>query len=199
MSIASARARALGLLMATVLSFIASSSFASPSEIILLRHAEKPDKGSNLSDRGWQRAAALPQIFLNRPELKRLGPPAALYAMAPDQDNGLRPMQTMKYVAQTFNLPLLTPATRYQTQALVDEILGRRDLDGKQVVVCWEHHQLSDIAAELGLSPVPKYPSDRFDRIWMVDFDTNGNVTSFRDLPQGLLDGDEPVSAAAAQ
>lgn len=37
------------------------------------------------------------------------------------------------------------------------------------VLVCWEHHELTDIAEAIGVENAPEYPDDRFDIIWTVE------------------------------
>ena len=78
--------RTAGFLIAIgVCTFAASFADAKPAKILLLRHAEKPDYGDDLSSRGWERARALPDLFKSRSEFSSLGAPAALYAMTPNQ------------------------------------------------------------------------------------------------------------------
>jgi hypothetical protein len=170
-----------------------ANAFSMPAQVIMIRHAEKPsDGGKGLSDLGWQRARALPSMFNDRAEFKVFGSPAALYAMKPGKgSHSVRPMQTLQFVSEAFQMPVLADYRRYETDDLVAEIKNNRDLDGKMIVICWEHHQLTDIAFALGISPVPIYPDDRFDRVWMANFDpVSGRLLSYRELGENLLPGD---------
>src|SRR5687768_12383424 len=85
---------------------VTSLAQAMPAQILLIRHAEKPESGPELSSVGWERARALPTLF-RRPEFKKSGSPVALIAMAPkDKDGSVRSIQTLKYVADEFNLTI---------------------------------------------------------------------------------------------
>jgi hypothetical protein len=57
------------------------------------------------------------------------------------------------------------------------------------VLICWEHGELTDIANAIGVKDAPKYPKDRFDLIWTVDspYKSIDSVTS-ESVP-GLDDG----------
>jgi len=38
------------------------------------------------------------------------------------------------------------------------------------VLVCWEHGVLTDIATALGVEDAPEYPGKRFDLIWTIPY-----------------------------
>lgn len=163
-------------------------SYATPAQVLLIRHGEKPDEGSDLSDRGWQRARALPQLF-DHPEFKAFGAPVALFAQKPKADGSqIRPSQTLQFVAASLNLPLELDYPRDDVSGVAREILQNPAYEGKFVVLCWEHKAMEDIAAALGVSPKPSYPGDRFDRAWLVTF--GAGAPRFDDLPERLLPGD---------
>lgn len=168
----------------------ASAASARPAQILLIRHAEKPDNGPELSARGWQRAYALPRLF-QRPEFYAYGTPAALYAMAPSKPGGsVRALQTLSYISQQFGLPLRAQYTRDQTEDVLREIANDRSLDGKLVVICWQHEELSSFVEQIGVPGIFRYPKDVYDRVWLVHL-AYGRPTLY-DLPQRLLPGDSP-------
>jgi hypothetical protein len=185
----------LKTVIATALAALISSAIqpalalAMPTEILIIRHGEKPASGPDLSDQGWERARALPQLF-QRPEFQKFGPPAALYGFGPDkQDGAMRGIETLQFVGQAFGLPVISSFLRGQEQDLVQAIQNDSSLNGKFVVICWEHHSMTPLAADFGVNPAPTYPGDRFDRAWLLTF--NGNqLASFQDLPQHLMPGD---------
>ncbi len=161
-----------------------------PAQLLLIRHGEKPDEGDELSPRGWQRAEALPKLF-HRAPFDGFGKPVALYGASPAKaDGSIRSIQTLKYVAQEFNLHIHDEFHRGDDGDLVKAIRENHNYDGKFVVICWEHKDLSKIARELGVSPEPKYPDDKFDRAWLVTMDGD-HVSKFEDLPENLLPGDD--------
>jgi hypothetical protein len=166
--------------------------FAAPKAVIVIRHAEKPlqNEGTELSEIGWARAKALPAIF-DRADLKSFGPPAALYAFKPKTDGtgSIRPLQTLKFVSEKFVIKINTDFKKKKTADLDASILADHTLDGKLVMICWEHDDLAGIAIGLGVKTPPAYPDDRFDRMWLIQYDASG-VATLTDLPEQLLPGD---------
>jgi hypothetical protein len=172
--------------------FFTSPGFAMPSHVLLIRHAEKPDnqEGRELSEQGWLRARSLPNIFTRSP-LKELGPPQVLIGMSPDRKKGsIRSLQTLKYLSAQFNLPIVDDFTRDQAEELIQEIETNPLYDQKFIVICWQHDGLRDLGKLMGWKKAPKWPSEQFDRNWLLDFDVNGSLRKVQDLPQLLLPGD---------
>jgi broad specificity phosphatase PhoE len=163
---------------------------AHPAQVLLIRHAEKPDDGgSDLSARGWQRAEVLPKLF-SRAAFTQFGLPVALYAMKPTDDGkSIRAVQTLKYVAQSLDLPIDQDYDKEEVQPLVDEIMSDDAYEHKTVLICWEHKILEDIARAFGIANAPTWPDEQFDRVWVINFADDGS-TSFKDLPENLLPGD---------
>ena len=170
----------------------AQTVLATPAAVVLLRHAEKPvdDQGTDLSPKGWDRAKALPSFFHDRGEVKVYGLPVALFAVTPKNPGGsLRSIETLKYVADDLKLALNTEYTKKKGSDLAARIMNDHTLDGKLVVICWDHDFIDDVAVALGAKSVPQYPAQVFDRAWLLQYDTAGAV-KFTDLPQRLLPGD---------
>lgn len=174
-------------------SFFLRVAFANPSQVILIRHAEKPLIGIHLDQRGDQRAQALVSFFETDPQVTRFGTPIAIYAMAPkiDGDSSVRSIETMTPLAKSLNLKLHTEFTKKQIDALTNDILSNPAFDGHMVLVCWEHNMIPLIAQALGSKDAPSDWDGPFvfDRAWMIDF-KDGRASSFSDLPQHVLPGD---------
>lgn len=173
-----------------LLFFLGAAAQATPAQVLLLRHAEKPAHGNELSEKGWERAKALPLLFRSRPEFRAHGSPVALYAMSPKHKRGsIRAVETLGDLAKDLKLPIHSDFVRSDVQSLVREIMKRPEYDGKLVVVCWEHVVLRKIAKVFGVKKPPKYPGSRYDRVWLLTF-TGKKHPRFSDLPQTLLPGD---------
>src|SRR5665213_1161111 len=76
---------------------------ATPAQIVIIRHGEKPKSGPDLDARGYQRAHALVGFFEKNPAMLRFGRPVAIYAMAPktqvdpsDDEGSLRAIETVQ-------------------------------------------------------------------------------------------------------
>ena len=167
------------------------SLWSVPSQVILIRHGEKPPEGDYLSLQGRERAAALVPCFLGSPALLHYGPPVAIYAMKPtNADSSIRSEQTMMYLADELNLPIQNDFGYGETENLVEKINNSEEYEGKTVVICWPHTELPQLAAQLGAKNSPKKWADGiFDRFWILTFEENGSVT-FANRPQKLLYGD---------
>jgi hypothetical protein len=166
-------------------------ALAQPAEVILIRHGEKLDDGSDdLSQRGWERAAALVPYFMGRPEVLSFKTPAAIYAQAPKKEgSSLRPLHTVKGLAHALNLDVVQKYTRDDFPKMVAEILANPAYQGKTVLICWEHKVIPDIAHALGAKDAPDKFHDVYDRTWVLTFEDGGKVT-FKNLPQQLLYND---------
>ena len=175
----------------------AGAAFAEPAQVILMRHAEKPAVGPELSAQGFKRAEALVKFFRNNPAVTAYGTPVAIYAAAPKhEDSSVRSIQTVTPLARALGLDVDTSFTRGQTNKIVRAIMEDPTYDGRLVLVCWQHTNLVDIAHNLAaynnspLVSIPLvWPDETFDRVWILDL-KNGKVTAFKDLPQRLLPGD---------
>ncbi len=171
-----------------IILFLSPAIFAMPASIILMRHGEKPDQGNELSERGWQRAKALPTLF------DRIGSPVALYGMSPKNDDGsIRAIQTLKYVAEKFKLVIQSDFNKKETVQLISDIKKNKIYDGKIVVICWEHKYIIEIAQLLGVTQNINWPGKQFDRYWRLDYSPQGVLTHYQDLPERLLPGDSSI------
>jgi hypothetical protein len=171
---------------------MASSAFATPAQILFIRHAEKyNDDEITLSDVGYRRAKKLANFFLKNPELNQYGDPVAIYAAAPvDQWGSMRPIETVTPLAKKLGISINTDYTRDDEDEIVEEILESKEYKNRTVVISWVRQELPSLAKAFGAKDVPKkWHSDTFDRVWKVEFD-HGKAGEVIDIPQNLLDGD---------
>jgi phosphohistidine phosphatase SixA len=179
-----------GLFLAAWLSVFTAA--ARPAEIILLRHAEKPDDDFNthLSERGKQRALALADFLTKNPALTNHGAPVMLFATRiTSVTHSRRPLETLEPLAQRLNLGIQTifPAAEYKS--LARQVLTNPALDGKTIVICWVHDYLPELALALGVKAnALRWKANVFDRLWLITW--NGEKVKWKDLPQHLLAGD---------
>ena len=166
---------------------------AEPAQVIIIRHAEKPDEGDDLSLAGRERAAALVPYFLGNLDVLEYKAPVAIYAQGPKTDgSSRRPVQTVKPLANALNLPVIDKYTREEFPLMVEEVRSRPEYEGKMVLICWEHKVIPGIAKAFGAMDAPdKFRGDSFDRTWVITFKPGGKVV-YKDLPQKLMYGDSP-------
>ena len=170
-----------------------TSAFADPAEVILIRHAEKPETGNDLTLRGRERAVALAPYFLETPELLEFKTPVAIYAQRPkNATSSIRSIETVRPLANALHLKINDSFVRDDFQQMVEEIRHKPEYEGHTVLICWEHKVIPEIAAKLGAENAPKsWPDATYDRTWIVKFQRDKNPTCI-ELPQRLLFGDSP-------
>ncbi len=178
------------IVMTLLLTGFSFSAFAMPAQILLIRHGEKPDVGSELSPQGWLRAKALPNMF-ERSEFLKFGLPVAFYAMSPQKKQGsVRAIQTLSFAAEKLKLPINKRFTRDEVSGLVRDIQENPQYNGKMVVICWEHKVLIDIAHTFGVKKYLDWPSEQYDRVWSLTYGSDQKTIQFEDLPEKVLPTD---------
>ncbi|MER7846109.1 hypothetical protein ABTZ03_19390 [Kitasatospora sp. NPDC096077] len=167
--------------------------------VMIVRHGEKPTgdqpgldengkhDGKSLTQRGWDRAKALPTLF--SPPAAGLRTPARIYA-ATDQG----PMAGAHRMRQTVT-PLgaalgLTVDTTY-AESQESELAGAALTGAQPVLICWEHSRIPRIVEALGAagSGAPSSWPDRFDLVWVFSRPAGG-AWAFQEVRQHLLEGD---------
>jgi hypothetical protein len=226
------------LVAAFLLAVSTPCAIAAPARIIILRHGEKADAWK-LCEIGEQRAKALALTYLGRDTVKSLfaagEEPAFFFAITPNTAALASPS------VASWNKPIIfysampksggsdddfTAALNQRTQEAARNVLANPTLDGKTVVMVWEHKHIADEALEakhenepvtlrqlfkLDILPdVPKsWPGENYDYFWIVDFPANSNVpskftmmkqefgTSFPKLPANDWDTPDGLDAAS--
>jgi hypothetical protein len=145
----------------------AAPAAAAPSsdlKIVILRHAEKPKEGDNLSCKGLNRALQLPAVLERKFDRPR-------YVYVPSLSNGrsskhARMFETVAPFAIKENLTVNSKFEESDVAAAATEVLT---LDGT-VLMVWEHSQIPPLARALGVPQPPSWPEDDFDTIWVITF-----------------------------
>jgi hypothetical protein len=180
---------ALMLMMTTslvIFSTFATTVFATPAEVLIIRHAEKTSGTEHLSPKGEQRAQALVELFAG----SRFPTPNVIFAASPHHaDGSIRSIQTVTPLARALHLKIHQDLDTHEVKELVSTILNSAEYDGKVVLICWEHKRIPEIASEFGVSENVDWDRLVFDRVWKLKFNQAGQVR-FTDLPQNLLPGD---------
>lgn len=145
-----------------------------PGHIILIRHAEEPSDSSNphLSKTGEARADHLVEFMTHDPAMIRLGTPVAIYATeTTNDDNGQRTQETVAPLAKVLNLDVKTPFHAKDFDKLATKVLSDHALDGKTVVICWNHEYLPQLARALGATDAPsKWKGKVYDQVFVISY-----------------------------
>ena len=140
-----------------------------PKQILLMRHAEKPDdpRDPHLSDAGKARAEELAGYVP-----KDLGVPDFLCASSPSK-HSVRPIETITPLKNKIGVPIDSSIADQDCPVLAQELLTDPKYDGKLVLICWHHGHLPELAFALGSSganvPNPWDP-DVFNLILKIDY-----------------------------
>lgn len=173
---------------------MSATSFATPKAILVIRHAEKPivgDEGIHLSERGLQRANALPEFFLGHPEMNDNGIAVAVFAASPRVPEGsIRAFETVSPTAARLGLGVIREFHTGEESAIANELLKNPIYDGKTVIVCWVRDELPLLGKALGVNAKLKWPSSVFDRVWKISYDSKGKA-KLKTIQQRLLAGDQ--------
>ena len=172
-------------------------------KIMVIRHAEKPNRSSigvslsgkesdkDLNVKGWQRAGALVPFFAPASGIfqdRRLAQPQFLFA---SMSNSRRSMQTLLPLSEKLGIPIKHGA-KGQEDGLVDQATACAGV----VLISWQHENIPVIAKHIltgspDLHKVPDWPSERFDLVWIFDWDKTRETFRFSQVPERLLAGDD--------
>jgi hypothetical protein len=194
-------------LAALILLGALAPSLAAPARIIILRHGEKADKWK-LCDIGEQRASALATNYLGQNAAKSMfaagEEPAFFFAIT------LHTLELASPAVASWNKPIIlysvvpeagldkneqTKELNRRTQEAASNIMLNPALNGKTVVMVWEHKHIANAKLEAKfegeavtlrkllnldvLADVPDtWPDATYDYFWIVDFPANSNVPS---------------------
>lgn len=140
-------------------------------KIVIIRHAEKPDAGDNLSCKGFNRSLQLSAVLYNKYKV-----PDKIFI--PSISNGksanqLRMLQTITPFAVKYNLKIDSKFDVDDVKDLADAILKT---NGYALVV-WEHDKINNIVKALGVDDKGmKWSDNDFDSIWIINFKNGKGV-----------------------
>lgn len=177
----------------------------SAPKIMVIRHAEKPETGfqgveqagtvdpESLIVQGWQRAGALAALFAparGSHQDPNLDTPNSLFAATFDPTkHSKRPYETIDPLALKLGL---TIDDSHKSSDYADMVKAAIACAGN-VLIAWQHEDIPDIGNTIvgNKTTVPQsWPGDRFDVVWVFDYDTTTSGYGFTQVPQLLLAGD---------
>jgi hypothetical protein len=145
-----------------------------PAQIILIRHADKPADPADphLSEAGVKRAERLVSFITTDPAMTRFGLPVAVFATRTTKHgNGQRTQETVAPLAMALKLPVQTPFLGKDYAALARLILAEPAYAGRTVLICWNHDEIPQLAAALGVTPEPpKAKGSAYDQVYVISY-----------------------------
>jgi hypothetical protein len=156
--------------------------------VLIIRHAEKPDKGPGLSTAGEARAQAYVRYFQNFKVSARRLVPDYLFAAA-DSSESQRPRLTLEPLSRALSLVLHTAYKDKQYNELAVDLTLEQT--GRAILICWHHGEIPSLVQALGadpdmLLPKGKWPDAEFGWVLQLSYDAEG-----RFLPEGTRRIDE--------
>jgi broad specificity phosphatase PhoE len=146
--------------------------------IVIIRHAEKPESGTELTAQGFERARDYIPYFKNFQIDGRAFKIDHLFAAA-DSKNSRRPRLTLTPLSQALKLPLDTRFKDKNYQALADDLRTRPE--GTNILICWHHTAIPGLLEALGADPAAllpkgKWRSDVFNWAIELRYDHEGKL-----------------------
>ena len=139
----------------------------SPSDnlkIVIIRHAEKPDNGDNLSCQGQNRALQLAEVLHAKLDL-----PENIYVPAlksSDATKHSRMFQTISPFAIKYNLTINSKYSADETEKIAKNVFKKDGL----VLMVWAHSEIQGLANALGVNNAPQWADGDFDSIWVINY-----------------------------
>jgi hypothetical protein len=120
--------------------------------VFLVRHAEKPDNGSELAPEGSARAQKYVEYFQN--QVRYNGQPIRwnyLFASAESAKSD-RPFLTIQPLSEAIGVQIDSDFKNKHFNSLVDELKQNKGnkFDNANVLICWHHGEILDLASALG-------------------------------------------------
>ena len=146
--------------------------------VVIIRHAEKPESGFELSVPGQQRADAYVNYFKTLNINSHLFKPDCLYATA-DSKGSHRPRLTLEPLGKALGLKIDAQYKNKDFVNLASEI--RSHPPGKSILIAWHHGEIPALAQALGADPAKllpdgKWPSEVFGWMLELSYDHAGRL-----------------------
>lgn len=176
------------------------------TEVLIIRHAEKPGSGYDLTPVGEERAKAYVHYFESYTEHSKPVKLDHLFAAA-DSKGSHRPRLTLEPLSRAMGLAIDMRFTNKQFAALADEL--RAKSHGEHILICWHHGEIPALLTALGANPkelLPngKWPDDVFGLMIQLRYDDKGQLAEAKRINENLMPDDagmqddlSPVPTAA--
>lgn len=162
------------------------------TNILLIRHGEKPPSGDELAVPGRERAQAYVSYFQNymiQTTSTSLSSPTPiklnyLFATA-NSGSSDRPDMTITPLSAAIFIAISATYKNTDYKKLADDILQKSEYDNSNILICWHHGEVLDLATALGVHPkkLPKasnwpskWPGSEYGWLLQLCYDSNGNL-----------------------
>jgi hypothetical protein len=160
--------------------------------VLVIRHAEKPAEGFELTPAGTARAEAYAGYFQ---KFQLDGQPLKLDHLfcAADSKGSHRPRLTIEPLSRALNLPLDNRFAAKNPEGLGKEI--RSHSHGHAILICWHHGDIPAVLTALGADPAAllphgKWPDAVFDWVIELRYDGTGRLHETHVVHEHLMPSD---------
>ncbi len=164
-----------------------TKDYLAGNTVLIVRHAEKPVDGRELTPAGEARARAYATYFEPFHEEGWSFRVDELFAGA-DSANSIRPRLTLEPISRATGLKLQMPAGTKEPDKLVT--LLRTQAHGIHPLIAWRHGQIPDLLRAFGASqsliPGDKWPDDTYDWVIVLQFGSDGRLVQQKLLKEHL-------------
>lgn len=160
--------------------------------VLIIRHAEKPNNGFDLTPAGAERAEAYVHYFKNYTVDSKPVTVNYLFAAA-DSKGSHRPRLTLEPFSKATGMAIDLQFTNKQGRELADEL--RTKPHGGYVLICWHHGQIPELITALGadpkkLMPGGKWPDTVFGWVIQLRYDDEGQLADAKVIMENLMPDD---------
>jgi hypothetical protein len=160
--------------------------------ILIIRHAEKPDDGFDLSPAGQERAKLYVNYFKNYSIDSTPLKIDCIFAAADSKDSH-RPRLTIEPFSKAAGLPIDDRFKDKDFQELADEILSKPH--GQAILISWHHEEIPQLIQALGANPNQfftnaKWPADVFGWVIQLRYDAVGHLIEAKRINENLMPDD---------
>ena len=160
--------------------------------VLIVRHAEKPASGRDLSPMGVQRAQAYAKYFDPLHLKNKTYLPQYIVATA-DSASSMRPRLTCQPTAQALSLSMNTQYADNQFADLASFLEGTPH--GNTILICWHHGEIPQLIGALGgdsksILGVKKWPENVFGWLVVLKYDAQGELKKAELVHEDLMPDD---------
>jgi hypothetical protein len=165
-----------------------SNNYLANNTVLIIRHSEKPESGTGLTQMGEARARLYVKYFQPFQEEGLSVPVDSLYAGA-DSEKSHRPRLTLEPLSKATGLPLHLKIGTKDSEALVLEL--KTEAHGRHPLIAWRHGDMPALLTAFGASPeklLPngQWPDDVFDWVVVLTMGPDGKLSSARLIHEQL-------------
>jgi hypothetical protein len=172
--------------------FAGDSPGLKDTTVLIIRHAEKPDSGFDLTPVGYERAKAYVHYFQSFTIDSKPVRLDHLFAAA-DSKGSHRPHLTLEPLSKATGLTIDRRFGAKDFAALANELRARPH--GEHVLICWHHGDIPALLQSLGadprqLLPKGKWPDNVFGWMIQLRYDDKGQLAEAKRINENLMPDD---------